>query len=39
LEDVEGRNKKAVMRKREQILRRWIPEASETRRFADPGKR
>jgi hypothetical protein len=39
LEDVEGKNKKQIIRKREQILRRWIPEASETRKFADPGRR
>lgn len=39
LNAVEGKNKKTVERKREQILRRWIPEARETRKFADPGSR
>jgi hypothetical protein len=39
LESVEGKNSKAIQRKRDQILRKWIPEAREERKFADPGKR
>lgn len=39
LESVEGKNAKAVERKRSQILGRWIPEAREQRKFADPGRR
>lgn len=39
LESVEGKNAKTVQSKREQVLRNWIPEARETRKFKDPGKR
>lgn len=39
LDSVEGKNNKEIQRKRESILRKWIPEASSERKFADPGKR
>lgn len=39
LDSVEGKNNKTIRSKREQVLRKWIPEARSTRRFKDPGKR
>lgn len=39
LEDVEGKNKKEIQRKRETILRRYIPEKTKAQKFKDPGKR
>lgn len=37
LESVEGKNSRTIQSKRESILRKWIPEARETRKFRDPG--
>lgn len=39
LDGVEGKNKQEIERKRETILRRYLPEATKARKFADPGKR
>lgn len=39
LDSVEGKNQKTIASKREQVLRKWIPEARTTRKFKDPGKR
>lgn len=39
LDSVEGKNNKVIASKREQVLRKWIPEARSTRKFKDPGKR
>lgn len=38
LEEVEGKKKREVQKKREQILNRWFPEArSGKKKFKDPG--
>lgn len=39
LEAVEGKNSKTIQAKRGQVLRNWIPEARETRRFKDPARK
>lgn len=39
LESVEGKNKREMERKREAILRRYIPQQAKARKFKDPGKR
>lgn len=39
LNSVEGKTDKEVRRKQEMILRKWIPEAAETRQYADPAAR
>lgn len=39
LDGVEGKDAKAIQRRREQILRIWIPEAAAKRKFRDPGRR
>lgn len=38
LEGQEGKNKKDVKRKREQVLERWFPEARKKKKFRSPGK-
>jgi hypothetical protein len=39
LDEVEGKKKKDIKRKRQVIFDRWFPEAREKRKFADPGRR
>lgn len=39
LEEVEGKKKKEIQKKRDQVLSRWFPEArsAEPKKFKDPG--
>jgi hypothetical protein len=39
LDEVEGKTRREVQRKREGVLRRYIPELSKAQKFKDPGKR
>jgi hypothetical protein len=39
LDSVEGKTEKEKDRKRDAVLRRYIPELAKARKFADPGKR
>ena len=39
LNNVEAKNPQEEKRKKDQILRRWIPEATKARKFKDPGAR
>jgi hypothetical protein len=40
LDEVEGKKKQEIKKKRDQILRRWFPEArSKEQQFRDPGSR
>ena len=37
LDEVEGKNKREIKRKRDQVLARWFPEARSEKKFKDPG--
>ncbi len=38
MDKVKDKNENRAQRKREQILRKWIPEAAPARQFRDPAK-